>query len=73
MRSIASGAATLDRYEPARILLSEGTAKGGESLHEQGRQEALRVAAELGDLDICQLPDTGVHWLTQRFGLIELR
>jgi hypothetical protein len=54
VRIIMNSSASRDRYESARILLLEGGASdNGRSGDEQ--QEPLRVAAQLGDLDMCCL------------------
>lgn len=49
-RSLASG----DPYESAKILLLEGSANGDDRSGDE-REEPLRIAARLGDLDMCRL------------------
>ena len=65
IRIIMSSSASRDRYESARILLSEvGAGEDGRFGDEQ--QEALRVATRLGDLDMCRLLiDFGTNPLLQ--------
>lgn len=54
IRIIISSSASRDRYESARILLSEGCASENGSFRDE-QQESLREAARLGDLDMCRL------------------
>ncbi|POR39645.1 Vegetative incompatibility protein HET-E-1 [Tolypocladium paradoxum] len=54
IRIVMSSSTSRDRYESARILLSEGGANENGRLGDE-QQEALRIAARLGDLDMCGL------------------
>jgi ankyrin repeat protein len=54
IRIIISSSASQDRYESARILLSEGGATENDSFRDE-QQEPLREAARLGDVEMCRL------------------
>lgn len=54
IRIILRSSALGDQYESARILLLEGGANGNGHFWEK-QQNALRIAARLGDLDMCYL------------------
>ena len=54
VRIIKSSVASRDRYESAQILLLEGGANRDDHSGTE-QQDPLRIAAELGDLDMCRL------------------
>ncbi|KAG9231372.1 hypothetical protein BJ875DRAFT_383133 [Amylocarpus encephaloides] len=53
-RIIKHSSASQDRYESAQILLLEGGANGDDRSGDE-QQDPLRIAARLGDLEMCRL------------------